>query len=274
MNALETLVRTVKSQFGLTSISPLVVAARPIYDVLLGITYRHGGLIRNINGEQTMRIRPHYRYLQEDYEPEVYRYLKAHVSPGAVILDIGAHVGLFTILLARWSGPNGQVYAFEPTPVTRAALEDHLALNQVADRVKIEPLAVSDQCGEGTFYGAADNQENTLCASHRRIPTAEPMPVEITTIDAFCQYRRIAPTLLKIDIEGFEIHALRGAHETLKKYQPTVLVEMHPMNWPAIGIGREQVEATLAELGYRAIALDHQADSLAEYGHVALVAIK
>lgn len=232
--------------------------------------YGHRGLPRQIHGEHMIRVRPNYRAVQEDFEPEVYRALKSHASPGTVTLDIGSHMGIYTMLLALWSAPNGQVYAFEPTPQTRAALEDHLMLNHITDRVTVAPLAVSDQCGKATFYATTDAGENTLCQSRSGMSGTVSMPVETITIDAYCQQQNLAPTLIKIDIEGYEIHALRGARETLRQYQPTVIVEMHPVYWPDIGISREAATATLDELGYRVVSLENQADPLAEFGHVIL----
>ena len=94
------------------------------------------------------------------------------------------------------------------------------------------------------------------------------MPV--TTIDEFCRERGIVPNLIKIDIEGYEFHAIRGAREILSKYHPIVVVEFHPMNWKEIGIDPDQVPRLFAELGYEATPLDGQKDPLAEYGHVVL----
>lgn len=270
MNKLEHMVQSIKRSLNLTSASPAVVAVHPFYDFILNRMYGRQGLLRVINGEESLRVRPAHRYDHEEYEPEAYAYLKRSVKPGGVVLDVGAHVGVFTIMLARWVGPTGHVYAFEPTPQTRAALEDHLVLNEVADRVTPVPMAVSDAPGTARFYVASNSLENTLNATHSRIPSAEPIDVPVTTIDDFCAVNNLKPTLVKLDVEGFELHALRGARQTLASHRPTVVVEMHPMNWPEIGISRVQAAATLDDLGYRAIPLEGQTDPLAEYGHVTL----
>jgi hypothetical protein len=94
--------------------------------------------------------------------------------------------------------------------------------------------------------------------------------VPLTTIDTFCAEHAIAPTLIKVDIEGFEIHALRGARETMLRHRPIVVVEVHPMNWPAIGVGGEEIASIAAETGYRLAAMEGQADSLSTLGHVLL----
>jgi len=270
MNALERTVRGVKQTLGLSSSSRLVKRLRPAYASLLHLCYGRRGLVRVLNGQEPMRIRPAHRYAAEDYESAVFDYLKAQIQPGAVVLDVGAHVGLFTVLLARWTGPNGHVFAFEPTPLTRAALVDHLALNEMAERVTICPLAVSDREGKSMMYTVSNSPENTLSPRHGRLPNATAVEIEMTTIDAFCESEGIRPTLIKIDIEGFELHALRGAKRTLARHRSTVVVELHPMNWLEIGVNRNQAVELVDDLSYRLTPLDGQRDPLAEYGHVVL----
>ena len=98
------------------------------------------------------------------------------------------------------------------------------------------------------------------------------MPV--TTIDAFCLAHKLKPNFIKIDIEGYEWHALRGARDTLARCRPLVLVEVHPMNWAEIGESPSTGSRTLTELGYRAVPLEGQTDALTEYGHIVLEPIE
>ncbi len=270
MNPLESAVRRVKSSVGLTSQSRLVVAVRPVYDMLLNTFYGNRGLERVINGSEVVRVRPSQRYAEEGYEPAVFDCIKSRLKPGAVVLDIGAHIGLSSILMSRWVGPTGRVYAFEPTKQTRTILEDHLRLNDMEKTVTVVPKAVSDQCGKATFYTYADSPEATLSTQHGRLPGATAQEVEVTTVDAFCGETNVKPEFIKLDIEGFEFHALRGARETLRACNPAIVVEFHPMNWPEIGITPEAARAELADLGYRAVALEGQQDPYAQHGHVIL----
>jgi FkbM family methyltransferase len=271
MNALERTVAYLKRRLKLTSASALVGTVRPAYDFLLHNFYGQCGLVRVIDGEEVIRVRPAFRNVREDYEPALYRHLKHSLRSGATVLDIGAHVGQFSILMGRWVGPRGHVYAFEPAPKTRSALQDHLALNAVAERVSVIPMAVSDRCGVADFYASAGSPENTLSQTHSRLPGAASMKVELTTIDVFCFDHRIAPSLIKMDIEGFEFHALSGARQTLMRHRPEIIVEVHPMNWPEIGVTRCKVAALINSLGYSAVGLEGQRDPLAEYGHVILI---
>ena len=273
MNSLEKTVKGLRGKLNLTSDAPLVKALRPAYDFVLERRYGRQGISRVINGDEEIHVLPEHRYIHEDYETPVYNYLKERVRPGDVILDVGAHVGIFTILLARWTGPTGRVFAFEPTPVTFAALSEHLTLNGVAERVTPVPCAVSDQPGTVNFYTISNSPENTLNQRHTSLGEATGIQVQVRTIDEFCAEKEITPALIKIDIEGFELHALRGARETIARHKPLLVIEMHPMNWPDINLSPEQVEAELAALGLRAVPLEQQRDPIREYGHVVLQTI-
>ncbi|MFO0810548.1 MAG: FkbM family methyltransferase [Gemmataceae bacterium] len=270
MNRLETTIRSTKRLLGLNSRSPIVAGMRPAYDWLLTGLFGRRGLSRVIYGGEDVRVLPAHRYVEEGYESPVFDYLSKAVRPGAVILDIGAHVGLSAILMARWAGPDGHVYAFEPSPQVRAALTKHLALNGVQDRVIVIDSAVSDRPGRAAFFAFESSPEGTLSATHSRLPGAQPVDVPVTTVDDFCATRDIAPTVIKIDIEGYEYHALCGARKVLERHRPVLVIELHPMNWAEIGLRREALAGLIADLGYRLIALENQSDALSEYGHVAL----
>jgi hypothetical protein len=94
----------------------------------------------------------------------------------------------------------------------------------------------------------------------------------VITLDAFAQARCLAPDWLVIDVEGFEIAVLRGAHELIRSRGNAlgIIVEMHPSSWPAAGTTRLLAQATLQELGLCAIPLTGQTDPLMDYGHVYL----
>ena len=91
-------------------------------------------------------------------------------------------------------------------------------------------MAVSDSCQTVKLYVESNSPENTLSNSHSRLPSALALDVTSTTIDDFCGRHQISPTLIKIDIEGFELHALRGGRETLARFRPKIVLELHPMN--------------------------------------------
>ena len=121
------------------------------------------------------------------------------------------------------------------------------------------------------FYFDGSSGQNTLSPKHGRIPTAASVEVETVTIDEFCFGNRIVPTFIKIDIEGYELHALRGAEHTLRHFRPKLLVEMHPMNWPEIGITASEITEFISHLDYQIVPLKNGEDPFSAYGHAVLV---
>jgi len=271
MTYVERVAQWLKHGLGLSDSSPATEAIRPYYNYFLEILYWRGGLVRKIPGCGPIRIRPASRYFRDNYEAGLFQFVRKVVRPGDVVLDIGANVGIFTVLAARWVGPGGHVYAFEPSRQTRTLLRDHLTLNSVADRVTIIADAVSDTPGRSSFHTVGASGENTLSPKHSRLPTADSVEVSVTTIDAFCLQRCIVPSLIKIDIEGYELHALRGAREILAQHSPMVVVELHPSNWPEIGVNAGEFTELLGEMNYQAQALEENPDPMSPNAHAVLM---
>jgi FkbM family methyltransferase len=269
MNLIEVVARRTKQALKLSDDSPFVCAIRPRYHSVLEHLYGRTGLLRTIHGEEPIRLLPCARQIPEQYEPSVFGLLKQMINPGSVILDVGANVGVLTMFMARWCDPEGQVHAFEPNPVSRQALVEHLRLNKLSSKVRICPLALSDVEGMTTFYAADTSGKSALSDANIGLDSKQ-IQVPVTTIDAYCRSLNIRPSLIKIDVEGFEFSVLKGARSTLSEFRPTVLVELHPMNWPALGIDPRWAAARLTELNYTLTAVEGQSDVFSEYGHVML----
>jgi FkbM family methyltransferase len=173
------------------------------------------------------------------------------------------------MMMARWCGPQGHIHAFEPSPTPKQLLIKHLRLNGLADRVTVCPSAVSDVEGAITFHAVGISGKSALSAANLD-QTAERFEVPVTTIDAYCRSHNIRPSLIKIDVEGFEFNVLNGARDTLKQFRPSVLIELHPMFWPSLGIDPHWAASQLKDLNYAVRAVEKQSDILSEHGHVML----
>lgn len=270
MNRIERSARWLKYKCGLGDNSAVTVALRPYYDQFLTLLHERQGLPRRMNGVEDIRIRPAHRNYKDSHETEVFQYMRSVVRPGNVVLEAGANFGVFTVLLARWVAPGGRVFAFEPAPIPRAALVDHLALNGAHSLVTVVPEALGRERGKADFYVEEMSGQNTLSKSHSRIPEAKPISVSVNTIDAFCEANGLAPALIKIDVEGFEHCVLRGGMRTLAKAHPRIVVEFHPMLWDETGTSSEEIRALIEEAAYACTPLSGQRDAFQEYGHVAL----
>jgi FkbM family methyltransferase len=246
---------------------------RTLYRLLLGWRDAQRGVPCRLNGV-TYRLDAHNDLrLTPDYEARVAAFLRQHVAPGAVCLDVGANVGAYVLQLAHWSRPTGRIIAFEPNPGARAVLERHIRLNQIGDRVVVVPAAVGATAGEAVLHAVDSSVMSRLAVPNREIADrVSPITVPVVTLDAYCQTHSAEPDWLLIDIEGFEIAALDGARELIQRRAGSlgIVVEMHPGDWGIAGTTRADAESLLAELGLHPVSLTGQDDPLAQHGAVYL----
>lgn len=152
------------------------------------------------------------------YERDVQRLFGERIRPGSVVWDVGANAGFFTLLAAKLAGPSGSVYAFEPLPRNLDHLRRHLALNDVRN-VHVVPLAVSDRAGTARFAIGESPAMGGLA-------THGDFEVQTTTLDEMSATIP-APAFIKMDIEGGEHAALRGAASLLRDAAPVILLSTH-----------------------------------------------
>jgi FkbM family methyltransferase len=160
------------------------------------------------------------------YEPKVMAFLQAAVHEGDTVWDVGANVGQFARLFSDLVGPQGHVVAFEPVPSCFEALR---ARTDACDNVKILNVGLGEVEARLPMH-LGDDPEGTI---HTFLPTRDDTPrtVELTVYpgDALRQARDLpVPSVLKIDVEGFEPEVLRGLDATLRDPAcRTVLCEVH-----------------------------------------------
>jgi FkbM family methyltransferase len=171
-------------------------------------------------------------YVEGSYEQSVVRYLKRTLRPGMRCIDAGANVGFFTLLMSRRVGAAGNVIAFEPTSKTHAILRENIDLN-ARTNVVAECLALSDHEGEISFhegppgfdvYNSAGDVSHPMAAG-REFRT---VVVPCTTIDGYLRRMGIgAVDVVKFDVEGSELFALKGMEGTMKANpRMKILVEL------------------------------------------------
>lgn len=224
------------------------------------------GLPRSINQEPSVRIDPEYRFIPNVYEPAVCAWIKQRLRPGDVVFDVGAHLGVYSMLAARWVSPGGVIHAFEPNPETVLGLQKNLQLNQMQNVVKVVPAAAGTRTERSSMLVLGLNVQNTLCAHADQLPGAQTVEVEVTALDDYCRELGVTPRLVKIDTEGWELHALRGAESLLAKREVDFVVEMHPYAWTNAGYTRSDFEEFLTRHQLCLEPLTGQADVFAEYG--------
>jgi len=173
------------------------------------------------------------------YERDVQDLVVRASRPDSVAWDVGAHVGFFTILLARHCR---SVLAVEPDPRSLKRLERNVALNQAA--VDIVSAAVGPADGSDALDLGEDSRTTRLRQSgYRTEPVGETVEVAVRSLDSLGREHGW-PDLLKLDVEGMEGMALASAPDLLQQ-GPMILCEAHT---DAIV---EQLTATLRGSGYR-----------------------
>lgn len=169
------------------------------------------------------------------YEPRQTAAFCSSVRAGAVVYDVGAHFGYYSLLASKLVGDSGRVIALEPSPRNLRVLRKHIELNHLANITVLE-TALSDQQGEARF-------ENRAGSGVGHLSPDGPLTVKLTTLDALAR-EFPAPNVLKVDVEGAEEAVLRGGRETLSRSKPTIFLSTHG---PALA---ENCSRMLRELGY------------------------
>jgi FkbM family methyltransferase len=157
---------------------------------------------------------------QAPYEQELLEAIAEHLSPGDLILDVGANVGNHTLFLAYTCG--AIVEAFEPDRHLASAIEESAVANEIGERVKVHHAAVGASPGVAKLV--VDDPTNL---GGQRTVASELQDggetVEVVTLDAFSFADPVRA--IKIDVEGAEADVLRGARDLLAKYRPLLFIE-------------------------------------------------
>jgi FkbM family methyltransferase len=177
------------------------------------------------------------------------------LDPGEVFWDVGANVGYFALLAAAAVGPDGQVVAFEPGTAALARLTENVSLNPF-NHIKIFNLAVSDAEGQAMLYRADDIADSSASLFAAAAGAAAGEVCRTVALDDFLKNENLAaPDFIKLDVEGAELAALRGAAGILAGHRPLLLVEMEEKNLRAAGASKAAIQSFLQDFGYRAAHL-------------------
>jgi FkbM family methyltransferase len=170
--------------------------------------------------------------VERKYEPELVDALRKHVDPSKDALDIGANVGIFTIFLAGLLSEGRRVLAVEPTPGARGYLKRNIDAHNCADRVILFEGVATETNGDFTLNVVEGMEEfsSLLTLASPGIRNLEQKHIRVPgrTIDSLVEQHKLAPGIIKIDVEGAELQVLRGAKQTLLIHRPVICFEAWP----------------------------------------------
>lgn len=141
-------------------------------------------------------------------------------------MDVGANIGLMSIFASNCVGNQGQVLAYEAHPKTAELLKENIELNQLMN-IQVCQYALGSEEGKTKIY---DNWQINRGGASLIVKTNDSVAfdIEIHQLDNNI-LSNLIPKVIKIDVEGFELEVLKGASETIKKYQPILIVEFSEM---------------------------------------------
>lgn len=174
-------------------------------------------------------------------------FIKRYLRPGDTFLDVGANIGVYTLLAANIVSPSGVVHAFEPGTLALSHLRENIAINRL-ENVRVHELALSDRQGEAKLAFGGDDCVASLVPESDDASSSDAKTIKCATLDGCLPDRHIA--MAKLDIEGAEPMALRGAVQHLARGNPPVLqIEMDGYS-KKYGVQTHEFIAWLAEHGY------------------------
>ncbi len=221
--------------------------------------------------------------LFNDFEGDERDFMTRFLRPGDVYVDVGANVGLFTLIAARAVGPEGRVIAFEPVSKTNKRLCENIQLNKFTN-VQVEQGALSDATGKFDIMVAEDEMDvfNSFARPYMGEHYARES-VSTTTWDEFATSHSLEGRVkfMKIDVEGWETKVLQGGRGQLSREDAPVLqVEFTDDAAKAAGSSCQENYRLIESMGYKLFTYDRATKTLKpeaireEYPYLNLYGVK
>jgi FkbM family methyltransferase len=192
-----------------------------------------------------------------DYEGMLEKLYSTIIAPGDCAIDLGAHSGRHCKPMAALVGEEGTVIAFEPNPVARGWLVNNVALEIEAGIVVVHPYALSNVTQKMSFTIANERpEESGLKKREYNGPTTtQEIEVDVVTLDSVLTDTTDAPAFIKIDVEGAEFDALKGANHTIATHKPIIAFEFGQSSYQSFDVDPGEVYDYLDCLGYRLFSI-------------------
>jgi FkbM family methyltransferase len=190
------------------------------------------------------------------YSRDILALVHRILKPGMVVIDGGANIGEITMAVAKGVGESGKVFAFEPVKEFAEHLREHVAVNQFHN-VEVSECGLSFEPGEAEIFisdapyrdGTHNDGLGSLFRRENSLGMTNVIP--ITTLDAFISSNCVDQVdLVKLDIEGSELNALKGGINMLRKFAPALIIEVGEVTCQTAGYEMLDLISFVREFGY------------------------
>ena len=222
-------------------------------DCLATIRMRDGSLMRLDVRSRTEA----WAYWTGEYDAAIISRLRTCLTPGSVVLDVGANVGFYSIALGNaLKSLGGRLFAFEPVPSNMRRIEEAVVLNDLDETVRAFNVALGDEEGSIDMFMEDDNGARTgnaiMVTKSVADEIVQNVSARMTRLDTFAAEQHIdSCRLIKIDIEGAEVMFLRGATRFLAAHRPIIYGEFNSYWIKRFGCSFLDVVEILKPLHYR-----------------------
>jgi FkbM family methyltransferase len=198
-----------------------------LYNILDVLTFSRGIKIK-MNGFKFRMPTKWYRYYNDGYEKDSFDYIRENVALGETVLDIGSHIGLYTIPFSQLVGEKGLVFCFEPTNSTFNVLKKTIKINNLQNTKPLN-FAISNKDETLFFNLTTDTGEGSNANSLVNIDNIRnTQEVIARSIDSIRDEYKLKIDFIKIDVEGAEYNALLGAEKCFLNDKPMGILGLHP----------------------------------------------
>jgi FkbM family methyltransferase len=197
--------------------------------------------------------------IQGHWEAEETRFVKRTVREGMNVLDVGAHIGYYTMTMADLVGPSGKVIAFEPYEPVAKLLKRSVAENKFESRVRLEQVALGERKKQAQLISAptSDNTGGSYISNNGSnvAPGLQATTVDVVALDDLALPRPIG--FIKIDVEGSEPLVFRGGDRLLREDRPLIFSEIHPRQLRIVAnVSPREYIAEMVARGYECRRID------------------
>lgn len=200
--------------------------------------------------------------IKEIHEPFETELIKNQINENDIVIDIGAHIGYYTLVMAKLVGKNGKVFAFEPNPLNFGILQKNIESNGYFN-VVLDNKAVSNKNGKTDLYLCEGNS-----GMHRIHPSEyckDKIQVDVIKLNDYLSVDIIKKIrLIKIDAEGTELEVLEGLSEALKNSQINIFMEFVPKHIAEHGSKPYEVLKFLDKYNFKIFIINEQKQKMEE----------